>query len=368
MRFKPLVRKTSRFSIPASVAATVFLFILKGALFADIDSLAIRYAGDAAHLPVGSDIVALGETGVVLPRHAVSSLWNPASPAFIDKYEVSGEYADLYGGLSSQGCAGLTVPFSDGLGASVLYVPFFSGPIEREDTLAGTYQERVLNQSLRSDGSSLGTFANNHHLILVSIARLFSMSMPRAPEAGFPLPLDIGAGFSFKSSWQSMNPNGTASNYGMNVNLDAGITARAGLDYDLANKSVSRQLLLGMAVRDFLPSPMVWIHSRDEYNPSREYRESIMPTIISGIAYVDKSGNFGGMWTLTAGVEKQYNVSYHYGVEAEFWNMVSFRGGFSDKVPSIGAGIRYNKFYLDYSFRFDDLAVSPVRLSLGMQL
>lgn len=368
MKFKPLFQNTPCFLTQPGFAVAVFLLVIKGALFAGIDSLTIRYAGDATHLPVGSDIVALGETGVVLPRHAVSSLWNPASPALIDKYEVSGEYADLYGGMSMQGCAGLVVPFSGGMGASVLYVPFFSGLIEREDTLPGSYRERLLNQNMRSDGSSLGTFVNNHHLILVSIARLFSLSMPRASEAGFPLPLDIGAGFSFKSSWQSMNPTGSTTDYGMNVNLDAGITARAGLDYDLGTKAVSRQLLLGMAVRDFLPSPIVWIHSRDEYNPGQEYRESIMPTFISGIAYVDKSGDFGGTWTLSTAVEKQYRISYHYGIEVEFWNAVSFRGGLSDRVPSIGAGVRYNKFYLDYSFRFDDLAVSPVRLSLGMQL
>lgn len=349
-------------------AAAAVLFVFQGAIFAAVDSLAIRYAGEASHLPVGSDIVALGETGVVLPRHAVSSLWNPSAPAFIDRYEVSGEYADLYGGMSSQGCAGLMVPFSDGLGASVLYVPYFSGPIEREDTLPGSYQERLLNQNLRADGSSLGTFANNHHLVLVSIAKLFSLSMPRMPDAGFPLPFEIGTGFSFKSSWQTMNPVSTATDYSMNVNLDAGVTARAGLDYDLRKKEVSRQLLLGMTIRDFLPSPVVWVHSRDEYNPNQEYRESITPTIISGIAYVDKSGDFGGTWTLSAGVQKQYAITYHYGVEAEFWNAVSFRAGISDRIPSVGAGIRYNKFYLDYAFKFDDLAISPVRLSLGMQL
>lgn len=348
--------------------ALVFLFAFQRALFADIDSLTIRYAGDVSHLPVGSDIVAMGETGVVLPRHAVSSFWNPSAPAFIDKYEVSGEYADLYGGMSLQGCVGMIVPFSDGVGASILYVPFFSGPIDREDTLPGSYQERLLDQSLRADGSSLGTFSDNHHLVLVSIAKLFSLPMPRLPEAGFPLPLDIGTGFSFKSSWETMNPVSTSTDYSMNINLDVGITARAGLDYDLRKKEVSRQLLLGMAIRDILPSPVVWIHSRDEYNPSQEYSEPITPTIISGIAYVDKSGDFGGTWTLSAGVQKQYAITYQYGLEAEFWNTISFRGGFSDKVPSIGAGIRYKKFYLDYAFRFDELGVSPVRLSLGMQL
>ena len=344
----------------------LLLLAVHGVLSAADDSLAIRYAGETTHLPVGSDIVAMGETGVVLPRHSASSLWNPAAPAFTDKYEISSEYADLYGGMSLQGCVGMTIPFSGGIGASVLYVPFFSGPIDREDTLPGSYQERLLNQDMRADGSNLGTFENNQNLLLVSMARLFTFSMPRMGESGFALPLEIGTGFSFKSSWQSMNPTGSVTDYGMNVNLDAGIMVRAGLDYDLTRKVVSRQLLFGLTERDFLPSPVVWTNSRDEYNPSQEYKESITPSFLSGISYIDKSGDLGGVWTFSAAIESQYQTTYHYGVEAEFWDMVSFRGGFSDKVPSIGAGIRYKNFYLDYAFRFDELDVSPVRLTFGM--
>jgi hypothetical protein len=31
----------------------------------------------------------------------------------------------------------------------------------------------------------------------------------------------------------------------------------------------------------------------------------------------------------------------------------------------LGAGVQYKKISLDYAFSFDDLAYSPVRLSLG---
>jgi hypothetical protein len=329
------------------------------------DSLAIRYAAEMTRLPAGSDIVALGETGVVLPRHGVASLWNPATPAFIDKYEFSAEFADLYEGMSQHGCLAMTVPFSENIGSSVMYLPLISGPIGRYDTLPRTSAERENNDSLRPDGTALSTFSNNQHLIVVSIAKMFPLFMPRSSEASFPLPFDIGAGFSFKSFWQTMKPD-TLLRMGMNVNLDAGMLMAVGVDYSIENKQVSRQILLGVSARDILPSPVVWINSRDEYNPEKEYREEITRSYYTGLAYVDKSGALGGNWTLSAGVQRQYRTTYHFGIEAEFWEMVAFRAGFSNKVPSVGAGIIYKKYYLDYTFRFDELAYSYVRLAAGV--
>lgn len=330
------------------------------------DTLAIRYAAEMTHLPVGSDIVALGETGVVLPRHGVASLWNPATPAFFKQYELSAEFADLYEGMSQHGCVAMSVPLSEGLGASVMYVPFFSGAIDYYDTLLGNMSQRQADPSLRPDGNALSTFSNNQHLLVLSIAKLFSRAMPRAPDAGFPLPFEIGAGCSFKSFWQTMKPDSVL-RMGMSVNLDAGVIMRVGLDYNLTKKEVSRQILFGLSVRDFLPSPVLWINSRDEYNPEREYREEITRSYYSGVSYVDKSGNFGGAWTLTAAIEKQYVLTYHYGIEAEFRDMIAFRAGLSDKIPSVGAGINYKRYFLDYTFRFDELACSYVRLALGIR-
>jgi hypothetical protein len=330
------------------------------------DTLAIRYAAEMTHLPVGSDIVALGETGVVLPRHGVASLWNPATPAFFEKYELSAEFADLYEGMSQQGCLTMAMPISEGVGTSVMYLPFFSGPIDFYDTLQGTWSQRQGDQSLLPDGNAQSSFSNNQHLLILSIAKLFSHAMPRAPDAGFPLPFEIGAGCSFKSFWQTMKPDSVL-RMGMSVNLDAGMIMRIGLDYNLKKKEVSRQLLFGVSARDFLPSPVVWINSRDEYDPEQEYREIITPSYYSGLSYVDKSGDFGGAWTITAAIEKRYALTYHYGIEAEFRDKIAFRAGLSDKIPSVGAGIKYKRYFLDYTFRFDELAFSYVRLAFGVR-
>jgi hypothetical protein len=330
------------------------------------DTLAIRYAAEMTHLPVGSDIVALGETGVVLPRHAVASLWNPATPALLKHYELSAEFADLYEGMSQHGCLTMAMPLSEGFGTSVIYMPFFSGAIPYYDTLPGSPDQRQGDPNLWSDGSARSTFSNNQHLLVLSCGRLFSHAMPRAPDAGFPLPFEIGVGCSFKSFWQTMKPDSVL-RMGMGVNLDAGMIMRAGLDYSFLKKEVSRQLLFGVSIRDFLPSPIIWINSRDEYDPDNEYREMMTRSYYTGLAYVDKSGNFGGVWTVSAAIEKRYALTYHYGVEAEFRDIIAFRAGLSDKIPSVGAGIKYKRYFLDYTFRFDELAFSYVRLAFGIR-
>ena len=331
-----------------------------------IDSLAIRYAAEMTRLPAGSDITAMGETGVVLPRHATGALWNPSAAAFLDKYEFSAEFADLYMGMSQQGCVSMMIPMPEKLGASVMYMPFLSGSISLNDTLTGTFDDRTKNKFIQADGSSRGSFTNNQHLILVSLGKRFSFSMPRSSDASFPLPLEFGLGCSFKSFWQTMKPDSLL-RMGMGINLDAGGMLRMGLDYNLKRKEVSRFLFAGVTARDFVPNPVVWVNSRDEYNPKKEYREEITPSYLAGIGYVDKSGNFGGTWTFSAAIEQLYRLTYHFGIEAEFADCIAFRAGLSDRVPSVGAGIRYKKYFLDYAFRFDELAYSVARVALGVQ-
>jgi hypothetical protein len=155
---------------------------------------------------------------------------------------------------------------------------------------------------------------------------------------------------------------------GMNVNLDAGVAVRMGLDYDLARKEVSRQLILGMAVRDFLPSPVIWIDSRDEYNANQEYREEVTRSFYGGLTYIDKSHILGANWTFTTAVDRQYKTAYHFGAETKFWDCIAFRAGLSDQTPTVGAGITYRNYFLDYSFKFDELAYSYVRLAAGIRL
>jgi hypothetical protein len=341
------------------VQLIVFVIIFVGLIVpACADSTDIRYAAELNVVPVGCRSTAMGNTGIALPFDAVSMFWNPAAAAFVHSYDVTAEYAQLYGGLSSQACAAFRAPLQDGISVGLIYEPFFSGEISRWDTLPGTYLERQIDPTLRADGSNKGVFTNNQNILSLSLAKLFELPVPRPASYSYPLPVELSAGVSFKGFWQTMNPNGKL-RMGVNVNCDAGLVLRIGLDYDLSSQTVSREIYAAASLRDALGTQVTWLHSPDNY------QEKVDRLQYYGISYVDKTGILAAHWTVSLAIEKSYEFSYHGGIEALFWDMLAFRAGMSDKVPTLGAGVRYKRYYLDYAFSFDDVASSPLRLSLG---
>ena len=326
--------------------------------FGDSIPATIQYAAELNRIPVGCRSAAMGNCGVVQPFDAASIVWNPAASSYCAVKEVSAEYASLYGGLSSQACAAFRSPLQDGMSVGIAYEPFFSGDIDQWDTLQGTYLQRQIDPSKRADGTSSGIFTNTQNTLLVSLSKLFSLPIERPTSYSYPLPIEIASGLSFKGYWQTMNPNGKL-RMGMNVNCDLGLLLHIGLDYDLVRKIVCRELFTGISIKDALGTKVVWLHS-----PSN-YQEKVDAAEYFGLSYVDKTGILGANWTLSLGGERFYTTVFHGGIEAQFWNLIAFRAGLSDKTITAGVGLVYKSYCLDYAFSFDDLANTPLRLSLG---
>ena len=340
-----------KFIVPLILIAGLFIP-------ANADTTDILYAAELNSVPVGCRSTAMGNTGIALPFEAVSMFWNPAAASFVHSYDVSAEYAQLYGGLSSQACAAFRAPLQDGVSVGLIYEPFFSGDISRWDTLQGTYLDRQMDPTLRANGSSEGVFTNNQNILSLSLAKLFELPVPRPTSYSYPLPVELSVGVSFKGFWETMNPDGKL-RMGVNVNCDAGVVLRVGLDYDMSRQAVSREIYAAFSLRDALETQVSWLHSPDEY------QEQVDQLQYYGISYVDKTGLLAAQWTVAFSLEKSYQITYHAGIEALFWDMLAFRAGMSENVPTIGAGIRYKRYYLDYAFSFDDIASSPLRVSLG---
>jgi hypothetical protein len=321
------------------------------------DAAPVRYAAELDNIPGSCRAAAMGDAGVALPLDAAGVFWNPSAHAFISSYEISAEYARLYGGLSNQGCAAIHVPLQEQMSIAAYYTRFQSGTIDQWDTLPGTELERLSDPSLRADGSYNGTFSNDQNLLVLSVARVFSIPIPRLTSYSYPLPVEISGGLSFKGFWQTMNPWGKV-RMGMNINCDGGALLRVGLDYDLLKKRVSREILAGLDLRNFLGTKMVWLHSPDGYQETVDMSEYF------GVAYIDRTRILGATWIASVAVQRDYGTTYHGGLEAQFADMISFRVGMSDRVFTCGAGITFKNYSLDYAYRFDEVAASPVRLSL----
>ncbi|MFP4163807.1 MAG: hypothetical protein ACLFQB_02225 [Chitinispirillaceae bacterium] len=328
------------------------------------DSLEVRYAGEILHIPVGADVAAMGDVGVVLPRRAVSVHWNPASAGMLRRYEASLEYAGLYWGLSHHGAAAFHTPLQDETGITGLVMPFYSGAITTYDTLPGTLHERLLDPSKRADGSGTGVLTDNQTLFLLALGKMFSFPIPRSTFAGQPRTVDVAFGGAFRGITHTIKYKEKV-RMGMNANIDAGIVARVGLDYDFNTKETVRFLTLGATFKNFIPGKVTWAHSVDESGIG-EYSEPLKAIQYYGIAYEDRSQLFGGDWVFALSIHNDYEVSYHGGVEAVFWDIAAFRAGFSDGVPTLGAGITYQNYFFDYAFRFDPVDISPLRVVAGV--
>ncbi|MBN1760468.1 MAG: hypothetical protein JW863_19220 [Chitinispirillaceae bacterium] len=351
---------------PFSLAVISVLFFLSAAVIVPEVSAddSIRYTADVTRLPVGTDIAAMGDIGVALPRRAVSAVWNPAAAALLEQYEVSMEGADLYQHLSQHGCFAGAVPLKNRLGAVLSYQPFYSGRINLYDTIPEATGFNGLTVH-----SPRGFMRNYHHLVNLSFAGYYPLQFPRVAGTNLPIPIDLSAGINMKVYAQTMMPGGQMY-LGMGYNADVGLLARIGIDYDIATNMHHRQLCVGATLRDVLPSSVIWMSYSDKqlyYSPER-YREPFHFAQYYGVTYIDQSGALFADWVLGIGLIKEYEVTYHGGIEATFWDMASFRAGISGKTPTVGAGFRYRRLFIDYAFRFEEIAFSVVRLTIGVVL
>lgn len=289
----------------------------------------------------------------------MSIFWNPSAISFSDKYETSIEGAKLYGGLSSLGVLSFNAPVQNGLSAGIMYKVFFPDLINEWDSLPGTFFERQYNYSI--DGyPATGNFHNNQHSIIASLAKKFSIPIPRPSSFTVPLPVDIGIGLNIKSLIMTMNPGETV-RMGYNINIDVGLLFRLGVDYNLKEESIRREILIAMAFKDVLPTKMTWLHSYEEYEEPIDFAQSY------GMAYIDRSGFLFADWTISLALYRQYDVSIHAGLEGEFFDIVAFRAGISNKVATLGAGVHYKNYSVDYTFTFDEIDYSILRMAAGVK-
>ncbi|MFW5775583.1 MAG: hypothetical protein ACOCW2_04760, partial [Chitinivibrionales bacterium] len=228
------------------------------------------------------------------------------------------------------------------------------------DSLPGTLKEREAAwQDNRHIYEGNGIFHNNQHLIVATASKRFSIPVPRPTGFSTPMPVDLAAGINFKYFWQTITPEDKV-RMGMNVNVDVGAALQIGADYDLKNQRISRKVLIGVSVRNALPTDIVWMHSY------QNYREPVDYSVLWGISYSDYTGFLWADWTASFAINKSYRSTVQAGVEAVFLDCVAIRGGVDDASPTLGAGLRIKMFTFDYAFSFDDITFSPLRLSMGV--
>lgn len=324
------------------------------------EDLPIRYAGEFNIVPLGCRTVSMGGAGVVLPYSDLACFWNPSLITLQNNYQTHVEGAKLYGNMASVGAISLVAPIQKGLNAALSYSAFFPGAVTQWDSLPFGYEE--MKYIYPTDGyQSAGWFTNNKHRITATVAKVFNVPIPRPSNYSLPLPVDFGFGLNIKYLWETMNPSDKV-RMGYNINVDFGMVVRIGVDYSIARDMIDREILIAMSLRDILPTKMIWMHSYENYE------EPIDGTQYFGISYIDRSGFLHGNWTIALAMHRLYRNTLHAGIEGEFFDMVTFRCGISNRVATLGAGVKYSRYSIDYAFTFDNLEYSYVRIGVGVEI
>ena len=132
-----------------------------------------------------------------------------------------------------------------------------------------------------------------------------------------------------------------------------------GLDLGVAYKL--EYLRVGLAVRDFVLSPLIWSSGR---------RETILPKVALGMAPVLPIRTINSTVTLEADIVKVIDVSgfdVNLGFEYGYKDMLYARMGMYRGDYTLGIGLRYANFSLDYGFMAHPELENTNKLSAGLR-
>jgi hypothetical protein len=281
-----------------------------------------KYAGEFQELQVGARACAMGGTGIAQFSDATSLYFNPAGTYFIQR-SVHLMHAENFAGIVKNDFGAIVLPRGNmSVGVGLQYV-HTSG-----------IKLTTLPDTTAPPGS------NNLPIAYDTVGTsdvLFYVNGSKGNER-----LSVGA--NIKVFYRNLNAI-----TGFGGGLDVG--AALNLDY----------LRVGVVVRDFILSPLVWSSGRTE---------TILPKIALGLAPVLPIAAINSKITIEADIVKVLDVSgfdvnlgFEYGYrDILFGRMGIYRGNYA-----LGVGLQYKKFSVDYAFMKHPELSNTNKFSAGMR-
>ncbi len=150
--------------------------------------------------------------------------------------------------------------------------------------------------------------------------------------------------------------------YGANIKVyyrDLVAITGYGGGFDLGCAIMTRYFHAGLAVRDFILAPLIWDNGT---------RETIQPKIMLGVSPLLPFEKINSRLTLACDFIKEIGVNgfaMKYGFEFCFRDVVCGRAGVNAGRFTVGIGLLYKKFRLDYAFLTHAELSNTNRISLG---
>jgi hypothetical protein len=300
-----------------------------------------KYAGSFLEIPVGAKALGLGGAFTALADDGTAFYWNPSGVSLVENKTLSGMYSSQYGPIGSPLAnyyfVGWTMPVNT-LGLSVNWIRFAVSDIPRYDDLTiFTSLKQRYDQVKKATIDE--TFSDAEDAFIFSLARNNKVNF-NLGWSYFDIPVEIPVGVNFKLISQSLD-NQSASGIG----FDAGAMLKFNLkDFFFSNDWPA--ISIGATMKDIGGTRMTW---------SQTGRPQEIPQSFSyGFAIIQPIKWFDTKLTISGDYTDRYGGENRLGVELEYRRQFNFRLGMNQRSLTVGAGVDFNFFHVDYAYLADN--------------
>lgn len=293
----------------------VILYIIPFLLFST------KYAGEFQGLGVGGRTCGMGRTGVAASVDPSVVYFNPALSRF-------------------------TPP-----GVLAMHAENFGGVVKNEFLSIVLQQERI----------ALGAAIQYVSVGNIILTRLADTTSP--PGSGNPpIPYDTVGTQDVVLYINGAKGKGVLS-YGMNIKVfyrDLSVTTGYGGGVDAGLALSFPNLRVGLALRDLVLAPVIW---------SNGTKETIFTRLSLGCAPMFAIDDIDADVMLACDVTKQIDVQgfeINLGFEFSYKDFLAGRIGLDNGNYTLGAGLQYKKFYVDYAFVSHSELDNTNKISAGL--
>jgi hypothetical protein len=280
----------------------VFLIILTTAGIAN----AGKFAGAFLENGIGARALGMGGAFVSLADDGTAPYWNPAGVGYAKSPRFTAMHAFLFDELANHDFLSVALPLPGDITVGVSWIRLGIDDIPEYARLEGNVDLRILDPSLRPDGTPDGYFSDAENAYFFTFSRLTKFNANVGGWLDFGLPMEFGAGATIKY----INHN-VYEYAGTGTGLDVGML----VSFDMAELVSYRPLgwfSIGVNAQDVANTEITW-------NTPSAHKDNIERNFKTGVSYKHTIPQIRSEIKIAADADSHYGYSRrHYGLEFIF--------------------------------------------------
>jgi len=298
---------------------------------------ATKYAGEIFQLGAGVRNFALGNVGLTDENTSASAYWNPSLLSKSDKMNIEIMHDEEFSGLMKYDTISATFGKSN-------HYSFVLSRIGIDKNARTKLNDNTNYVSEDNQPYVSEYFTNSDYIMYFGIMRRFFDK--------------IDLGFSPKIAYRSLGRN---RGYGFGLDISS-------------HKKISSNLLLGIKIRDLVPTQIIWENGTHEnITPSldMETRYSFYFPILnkkSNLYFRIESFSENRDYSSNLHLFNQFSADFHSGLEITFNKYLNLYSGYDVSNFTAGLSIKIKKYNLNYGFKQNSELNNCHRISIGIKL